>query len=275
MKRHNKKRNTAFLYKILIMEASKALVEKKDSYRNKVVSIIKENFNKSTELGKQLYLYKQILDESNIPARLAISFVKEIDSRNEKINKTKLFNEQTALIKKINSDLGAHVFENFVSDYRILGNVYHLFSLNDDDIKSKISLQESIAAQIISENEKEKNTLTPIDNITYNVYVKKFNEKYGSSLIESQKQLLKNYIYSIKDNGISFKIYISEEVSNIKNNLLLALKEGNFKDEEVIQNKLKTVVEKIESFKSQPLDSKMITDIMLMQQLTEELRAND
>jgi len=40
MKRHNKKRNTAFLYKILIMEASKALVEKKDSYRNKVVSII-------------------------------------------------------------------------------------------------------------------------------------------------------------------------------------------------------------------------------------------
>jgi hypothetical protein len=257
------------------MEASKALVEKKDSYRNKVVSIIKENFNKSTELGKQLYLYKQILDESNIPARLAISFVKEIDSRNEKINKTKLFNEQTALIKKINSDLGAHVFENFVSDYRILGNVYHLFSLNDDDIKSKISLQESIAAQIISENEKEKNTLTPIDNITYNVYVKKFNEKYGSSLIESQKQLLKNYIYSIKDNGISFKIYISEEVSNIKNNLLLALKEGNFKDEEVIQNKLKTVVEKIESFKSQPLDSKMITDIMLMQQLTEELRAND
>ena len=56
--RHNKKRNTAFLFEALIREVTKAVAEGNKKREAKIIKIIKEHFSKSTELSKELKIYK-------------------------------------------------------------------------------------------------------------------------------------------------------------------------------------------------------------------------
>ena len=51
--KHNKKRNTAFLFESLVREMTKAVVNKDMEGKQKVLSIIKEHFHKGTELYKE------------------------------------------------------------------------------------------------------------------------------------------------------------------------------------------------------------------------------
>ena len=56
--KHNKKRNTAFLYESLVKELTKAVVRKQDQRKKKILKIVKENFAKGTPLNDDLFLYK-------------------------------------------------------------------------------------------------------------------------------------------------------------------------------------------------------------------------
>ena len=48
--KHNKKRNTAFLYETLIRGLTKAIVEKNKELKDELVSILKEHFEKNSLL---------------------------------------------------------------------------------------------------------------------------------------------------------------------------------------------------------------------------------
>jgi len=54
--RHNKKRNTAFLYEALVKELTKAIVNKDIKKKNALVSMLKENFSTGKVLQKELEL---------------------------------------------------------------------------------------------------------------------------------------------------------------------------------------------------------------------------
>jgi hypothetical protein len=56
--KHNKKRNTAFVYEVLIVELSKASMVNDNNKKNKSVSLLKEYFSKGRELKKDLDIYK-------------------------------------------------------------------------------------------------------------------------------------------------------------------------------------------------------------------------
>ena len=63
--KHNKKRNTAFLYESLVKELTKAIVRKEQVKKEKIINIIKENFCKHSPLQKELDLYKSILENKD------------------------------------------------------------------------------------------------------------------------------------------------------------------------------------------------------------------
>ena len=58
--KHNKKRNTAFIYETLSRELTKAIVDKNDNKKKVVLAIIKEGFGNDTTLAKELTLYKTL-----------------------------------------------------------------------------------------------------------------------------------------------------------------------------------------------------------------------
>ena len=99
--KHNKKRNTAFVYESLVREMTKAIVEKNLELKDDIVSIIKEHFTKNSLLYRELKLYKTICETYDLEPHTAEKLVYEIRKEHTKLDKQILFTEQSILIKKI------------------------------------------------------------------------------------------------------------------------------------------------------------------------------
>ena len=63
--KHNKKRNTAFLYESLVKELTKAIIKQQEVRKEKIINIIRENFTKGSPLQQDLDLYKSILENKD------------------------------------------------------------------------------------------------------------------------------------------------------------------------------------------------------------------
>ena len=56
--KHNKKRNTAFLYESLVKEMTKAALQTDETTKKAITSILKEHFHVNSLLHRELSLYK-------------------------------------------------------------------------------------------------------------------------------------------------------------------------------------------------------------------------
>jgi len=54
--KHNKKRNSAFLYEVLIQELTKAVLSKNKEQQVKVITLVKEAFSRNSQMYKELKL---------------------------------------------------------------------------------------------------------------------------------------------------------------------------------------------------------------------------
>ena len=95
--KHNKKRNTALLYEVLIRELTKAILGDDGSKREKITILLKEHFNKSTTLFKELELYKSLLESNNLDVYVAEKLIFESKREYSLFNKKKIFNEHFVL----------------------------------------------------------------------------------------------------------------------------------------------------------------------------------
>ena len=115
-KRHNKKRNTAFIYEALIREMSKAVINRDDSLRSNILSLVKENFNKSSVLGKELSCYKLLDENLGVDKYTAEKSIFRTKKEYDSLDKDHIFEAQSKVIKSINQDIGKSVFSKFIPD---------------------------------------------------------------------------------------------------------------------------------------------------------------
>ena len=115
--KHNKKRNTAFVFEALVREVTKAIIAKDNNRKNKVVSIIKEHFSGGTLLNKELKCYKALLESRDLDQYTAEKIIFQARVEHERLPQKDVFVEQSRLIRNINKELGAAVFSNFVPNY--------------------------------------------------------------------------------------------------------------------------------------------------------------
>ncbi len=268
--KHNKKRNTAFLFESLMREGSKASLEK-DLNRLKVVKdIILEFFHPSKVLGYELSLYKSLLIPEVEP-KMADKYLNEVKNRHYQLNKEYIFNEQTRLINKINKSLGASVYSNFVPYYKDLATISQIFN-DSTPVKEKILLEQAIVGQFQNKLE-EKNNLKHIDNIVYSTFVKKFNDKY-SSLLNEQKDLLTKYVSSFADEGLELKVYLNEEINRLNTKINEALNNEEIKNDEVMSYKTKKLLDTLKEFKvNKELSSTMLQNLLKIQQFVKEVES--
>ena len=69
--KHNKKRNTAFIYETLTRELTKVIIEKDTERKNKIIVILKEFFRKGAPLAQELHLYNTLLSTHNVQQKVA------------------------------------------------------------------------------------------------------------------------------------------------------------------------------------------------------------
>ena len=91
--KHNKKRNTAFLYEALIRELTKAVVAKNSNKVSVIQGIIRESFGPETALRKELRCYKALGDEKGLEQDLASRILQTVLKEHDEIGSQEIFNE--------------------------------------------------------------------------------------------------------------------------------------------------------------------------------------
>lgn len=273
--KHNKKRNTAFVYEALVRELTKSVVKNNKNKQMKIVSIMKEHFAKDTELSKELGLYKSVYETKDIEKRLAEKIVVEAKERYSNLDRSSVFREQSALINKINKTLSKNLFNNFVPNYKNLATIYSIFQ-ETLPVKDRVLLEENIINQMsASVGPQEAEAQLPIDNIVYNTFVSKFNEEYSEMLSESQKTLLGKYIASFSDNGLELKFYLNEEVGMLKKELEKCKETETVSESPMLKEKINKVHSILESYKEKEIDTDFIEIVLKTQELVEEINKDD
>lgn len=267
--RHNKKRNTAFVYESLIREATIASLKKDTLKKNKVIQIIKEFFKAGSILKRDLECFYSLEPKQNLKKDVSEKILNETKQYKRLIDPNELFEKQTELIKIINKDLSASVFNNFVPSYKSLATISQMFSKNITP-KNKIMLESKIVKDMglpadIKPSGSEMNTTV------YRLFAKKFNEKYEDALLPEQKELLNYYVSSFSDNALSLKIFLNEEIARLKNELQNAKLLDEIKKDKDMLRKTDLVLESLNKFYKQPIEDKMLLSIMRTQALVKEL----
>ena len=267
--KHNKKRNTAFVYEILIKEATVAILKKDTKRRNNVINIIKKHFKSDSLLRKDLECYRSLYENQNLTQLTSEKIIKEVKLQKRLLDAARLFKQQTALIHDINKEASSSIFNNFIPNYKTLATIDQIFS---DRISPK--------NQVILENEIVKNmtkqfptkeVVEPIDNIIYNTFVEKFNNKYESNLLEEQKKLLTYYIASFADNALELKVFLNEEIARLKNKLEEAKAINEIKSDTEMLEKTNKIIERLNGFFNRTIDDNLLLTVMRTQELVKEI----
>jgi len=266
--KHNKKRNTFFLFETLVRELTKSIVKNDTKRKIFISSLIKESFNKKSPLYKELYLYKTLLESKDLTPSTAEKLLTETKRQFDMLDRDKIFEEQSNVINKINKHLSRDVFSNFVPSYRNVATVYQIFN-NDMAPKKKILMEGQIVHWMSSGPEHENSNQIPSDALLFKTFINKFNLSYSSGLLIEQKTLLNKYITSFSDNGIELKIFLNEEIDRLKKQIKrITLKEAA---NSLANRKINNILLLIEGFKKKEIDLKMIEKILKIQSLSAEV----
>jgi hypothetical protein len=270
--KHNKKRNTAFVFEALIREATVAIIKENHKVKDKAVQIIKKHFVPGSFLYKDLQNYRSLYENQNLSRELAEKIVKEAKLAHRVMDPHGLFLSQSDLIADVNKELNPEVFNNFVPNYKTLASIAQMFS-DKSSPKHACILENNIIANMTLAEDKQE-TLEPIDNLVLKSFVDKFNKKYQNGLLESQKQLLNYYITSFADNGVELKMFLNSEIIQLQETLTDSLNSEVIREDEELKQKTNQVLEKLSSFHSKGIDEQAVLTILKTQQLVEEIKSD-
>tara|TARA_Y100000361_G_scaffold96183_1_gene86138 strand:+ start:206 stop:1087 length:882 start_codon:yes stop_codon:yes gene_type:complete len=279
--KHSKIRNSGLLFEFLLRQITLDVLNKQST--SKAVKMIKENFNDTTELGKELGLYNVLLNTKFSNDKKAEFFINEVLQQRQKINNSKLRRERYNLVRVIkeNYDM-TKLFSSKVKNYKLYATIYKLFELNqlspEEKTESFFNIVEHITTpeKTIKLSETIGGGVIPNDSdlriLTYRTLLEKFNAKY-SKLNKNQKNLLREYINNIS-NTSSLKDTIQVLVKELKKDLKTHKK--NLKDE-VVQIKMKEAINSINEMcglndKSNVVKDKHVLQTMRYLELLKELK---
>ena len=269
--KHNKKRNTIFLYEALVRELTRATVEKDQERRETILNIVKEHFNKNTTMGREVRIYKNILETKDAKTNIAEKILSESKIEYSVLNKKQIFTEQSQMISKINKELSKDVFNTFVPNYKNLATLHQVFNNLDLSAKERVLLEEE-ALILMSEAKEEINQkeLKHIDSLVFKSFVERFNNEYGG-LLEEQKTLLSRFIASGIGNDLEFQIYLNTEIGRLKEEVTAAKGSKEFVEDNEMAEKANQVLGLLETFSQKPLEDKDLKKILKIQELAREI----
>ena len=269
--KHNKKRNTGFIFEALVRELTKSVLAKNFKRASSIRSILKESFAKNKALRKELDCYKALCESDNLDGYTAEKLVYQTKVEHGNINQKQLFVEQSAMIRRINHEVGNDVFSAFVPNYRALATISQIFS-DQTPVKKKVLMERTVLENLTQKDEdREESELKPIDDLVIKSFTKKYNSQY-SDLLPEQKGLLNRHILSIRDGGVDFRVYLNSELarlhSEVKNSLVM---EDVKSDYQMVKN-TKSVLRIIENFSMSEFSQDDLKTVLKIQKLANEYK---
>ena len=277
--KHSKIRNTGILFELLTRQITVDVLnnDKKGSAAN----ILKEFFNKNTQLGKEYELYRVQTVENYKSETKANHLVDAVIKARQKLNESSLKREKYNLIKEVRSNYDINdFFMARIPNYKVNASIYKLFSIKEPtnpkvETESRFTIIENITRKSISAKKKEdvvvegyKKQEKDLRLLAYGILVEKFNKKY-STLSKTQRNLLKEYINNISNTN-SLKEFIETETIKVKKELQSHLPKVSDK---VTKIKLKEAINQAETLmKGRIVEDKQVVTLMRYYQLVKELK---
>ena len=266
--KHNKKRNTAFVYEALVNEATICVLKNDYERSKKVVDLIRKHFVSDSNLKKDLECYRSLYENQGIETELSEKILKEATISKRMINPDGLFGEQSKMISDVNKNLSSSIFNNFVPNYKTLATISKMF--NTASPKEKIMLESKIVENMCAPVETDC-AHPEVDDVVYRTFVNKFNEKYDDSLLKEQKDLLSYYISSFTDNSLEFKMFLNEEISRLKLKLTEAKTQEQIRADASMVDKTQGIIDRLDSYSKETVGEKVIMTVLKTQQLVKEI----
>tara|TARA_R110002072_G_scaffold93500_1_gene207131 strand:- start:133 stop:972 length:840 start_codon:yes stop_codon:yes gene_type:complete len=269
--KHNKKRNTAFVYEALIKEATVAILKNETDKHTKVVDLIKKYFNGDSILRKDLDCYRSLYENQNLSPETCARIITESKFRRKMITPDHLFKKQSEMISDINKEVDTEVFNNFVPNYKNLATIDQIFSGHlspKRQVMLEAQLIDSMSAKQVDAGNPDQKT---IDESTFKIFLNKFNDKYDSTLLNEQKELLGFYISSFSDNALELKVFLNEEITRLKTEISKAITDKAPTIDANMTDKAERILNKLEEFKLCQLEDSTLITIMKTQKLVKEL----
>ena len=233
---------------------------------SKATYIIREHFGKSTELAKELRLYKIFIEESFSSEYKASEFVNIILKERKKLNESVLNRQKYNLIKAIKKNFVIEDFFKYrVSNYKENASIYKLFEHNtSDNPKEYVECKSTLLESLIGNSKSDDKIVTTINEdytkqpkevrlLAWKMLVENFNNKY-TTLTDKQQDILREYINSV-DNSEKLKKFVVRECNSLSKNI----KSVKVTDK-VTKIKVNEVIKLITKVKS----SKVITESQIL-----------
>ena len=269
--KHNKKRNTAFLFEALTRELTKAVVEKDKNRTQIIKTILKEHFRRGMVLFSELDCFNTLSDQSGLDQYTAEKMVFRAKHAYDQLDQQDIFKEQSTVIKKINQNLGKEVYNTFVPNYQSLASLSNIFS-DKTPVKNRVLMEQKVITQLTS-TEDISTDLAPVDSLVVKSFTDRFNETYGD-LLSEQRDLLTRYITSFYQSGADFRLFVGKELKRIHEEVNSSLQLEDVSDDpEMIEN-TKKVLERIEKINVSSLGESDILRVLKLQKLVREYRAD-
>ena len=267
--RHNKKRNTAFVYEMLISELSKASMHNLQEKKQNVLNILKSFFSKNAPLREELEIYKSFDDLNGLEEKIIERIIFEARNCAFNLDHKNIYENQTKIINLINKKLGPKSWESFIREYKKMATINQaVFSKASP--KKQVFVEKKLVELLTDPEKIEKKPFPTINKLTLKTFLEKFNEQYSGELNENQKSLLNKYVTSYEDDGLELKVFLYEEIDRLKESLKKEIK--NSKEP---SPKFEMILEKINGYSEKKLDRKLITEVIKIQSLVSEINNAD
>ena len=267
--KHNKKRNTAFVYEALIREATVATLKGDKEVRDKALHLVKKHFTPNSALKKDLVCYRSLCGKQNLEKITSEKIMREAKIAQRLIDPSGLFKAQTELIDDVNKELSPSVFGNYVPNYKTLATISQIFHGRLSP-KKTVMLENQIIDGMTQVTD-QKIDEPKVDNVVLKTFVNKFNDKYTENLLEEQRSLLSHYISSFTDNSVELKMFLNEEITRLKKDMVNAKKVSEVKEDDEMLTKTNKIIEKLDNFANQDINEDVLLTVMRTQKLVKEI----
>lgn len=287
---NSKYRNSGVLFELLVRQVtSDTLVNKPVS---EALNLMKKYFNASTELGKELQLYRAFFETKPLSEVRAIHFIELVTIQHRKLDERKLAREKYELIKEVKTHYSLKDFLSAkIPNYTVYASIYktlttesakkNAFNITNihDIANARFTLIEQLTGkmnkkQLVKEDNKMleefRQQSDDLRLLTYKFVIDRFNTKY-SNLNDKQKNLLREFINNVTDTN-SLVEYIRTEVPLVKENLLKCAAASK---EQVVKIKLNEIAANISRIgQSRIIKDTEVTALLIAYEILKEV-SND
>ena len=285
--KHNKQKNVGVLFEVLNHAVLDEVAHNNIPKAQKLFSLLRENFVKSTEISKAYKVYSQFLYSEARNVYFASKFVENLKKEyNKSVSHKKLQVELRTLMENIaNVTDKKKLLKTSIPNYKTLASFHVKLHEHDQYLTSRetLAIDQNLFEHLIENQEAKRvrDRRGQFDNISRKsleevqtgklsliLAIQKFDEAYKHLLTKEQKDYLIKY-YTSSDSA-DFKDWICKKVDSLLDEV--SDKSMTIEDKD-IKRKIELVVEKLNGIAEQPsVTTGNLRDILLSIEMKDKLK---